>query len=186
MGPCQDSRWHRKPADYPTKSMLCAPVLLEGKVVAVIQLLNKRLGLKRGCFFFWLGSWGVGNTATDGGCWGYCNLEVLNTWTLVEVFVFCKFYLYFLFYYYFLRFFKYVLSIPFHIITASMIVITLHSYESTNRTWELGVPLKTSPAPSWPPRWWEPQFLKSAVDLVWKSFFCEGGVVLDAFFCCIG
>jgi len=37
----KDSRWHRKPADYPTKSMLCAPVLLEGKVVAVIQLLNK-------------------------------------------------------------------------------------------------------------------------------------------------
>ena len=57
MGPCQDSRWHRKPADYPTKSMLCAPVLLEGKVVAVIQLLNKRLGLKRGCDFF---GWGVG------------------------------------------------------------------------------------------------------------------------------
>ena len=66
VGPCQDSRWHRKPADYPTKSMLCAPVLLEGKVVAVIQLLNKRLGLQRVCFFFCWG--GVGNTATDGGC----------------------------------------------------------------------------------------------------------------------
>lgn len=107
MGPCQDSRWHRKPADYPTKSMLCAPVLLEGKVVAVIQLLNKRLGLQRVFFFVVVG--GVGNTATDGGCWGYCNLELLNTWTC---FLQLLLVLSFLLLYYFLNIFKY--TIPYH------------------------------------------------------------------------
>ncbi|CAE7329471.1 TMEM65 [Symbiodinium sp. CCMP2592] len=38
----QDPRW-TKPSkmNYATKSMLCAPVVLDGKVIAVIQLLNK-------------------------------------------------------------------------------------------------------------------------------------------------
>ena len=38
----QDSRWTKQgTSQYTTKSMLCAPVVLEDKVVAVIQLLNK-------------------------------------------------------------------------------------------------------------------------------------------------
>ncbi|CAL1142604.1 unnamed protein product [Cladocopium goreaui] len=40
----QDPRWAKNvvhPRDYETKSMLCAPVVVEDKVVAVIQLLNK-------------------------------------------------------------------------------------------------------------------------------------------------
>ena len=38
----QDPRWTKTAkAKYTTKSMLCAPVVQEGKVVAVIQLLNK-------------------------------------------------------------------------------------------------------------------------------------------------
>lgn len=61
--------------------------------------IEQAFGTEKRVWFFWLGSWGVGNTATDGGCWGYCNLELLNTWTLVEVFVFFNFYVYFLFYY---------------------------------------------------------------------------------------
>ena len=38
----KDRRWAKQTtSDYVTKSMLCAPVVLEDKVVAVIQLLNK-------------------------------------------------------------------------------------------------------------------------------------------------
>ena len=38
----KDSRWTKNAnAQYATKSMLCAPVVLEDKVIAVIQLLNK-------------------------------------------------------------------------------------------------------------------------------------------------
>lgn len=45
--------------------MLCAPVLLEGKVVAVIQLLNKRLGLQR-AFFVVGGSVYIAKVAVEG------------------------------------------------------------------------------------------------------------------------
>eukprot|EP00438_Fugacium_kawagutii_P029972 Skav217699 [mRNA] locus=scaffold2294:29161:29995:- [translate_table: standard] len=40
----QDARWAKHVNGYKTKSMLCAPVVLEDQVVAVIQLLNKFLG----------------------------------------------------------------------------------------------------------------------------------------------
>lgn len=42
----EDARWAKNVNGYKTTSMLCAPVVLEEKVVAVIQLLNKFLGDK--------------------------------------------------------------------------------------------------------------------------------------------
>ena len=54
----QDPRWAKNvvhPRDYETKSMLCAPVVVEDKVVAVIQLLNKFLGFP----------WNMGSNVTQ-------------------------------------------------------------------------------------------------------------------------
>ena len=54
----QDPRWAKNvvhPRDYETKSMLCAPVVVEDKVVAVIQLLNKFLGFP----------WNIGSSVTQ-------------------------------------------------------------------------------------------------------------------------